>query len=110
MSDEQYPPVPPPPPPVPSSQRFPTWKQALVMFLGGGALMISACLGCLYVGDFATEGSVLGFVATFLLVLVPVGLLAMFVGALLVLIRILHALFGRKDETPVVTDPGHLDD
>ena len=109
MSDEQYPPAPPPPPPVPSSQRFPTWKQALVMFLGGGALMISAAFGCLYVGDFATEGSVLGFFATFLMVLVPVGVLVMFVGALLVLMRILHALFGRKDETPS-TDPGHLDD
>jgi hypothetical protein len=100
MSDEQYPPVPPPSSEVPSSQRFPTWKQALVMSLGGYALFISAALGCNFVGDFATDGSVLAFVATFLFVLAPVGLLVMLAGAFLVLVRILHALFGRKDETP----------
>ena len=83
-----------------SDQRFPTWKQALTMFLGGGALWISACFGVLSIADVATEGSVLGFFATFLLVLVPVGLLVTLVGALLVLMRILRAWFSRKDETP----------
>jgi hypothetical protein len=91
---------------MPSSQRFPTWKQALVLFLGGGALMISACFGCLFVSDFATEGSALGFFATFLFVLVPVGLLVMFVGALLVLMRILRALFAKKDESGGVSGSG----
>jgi hypothetical protein len=100
MSDQQDPPVPPPPSPVPSSQRFPTWKQALLMSLGGYALWISACYGGMFTGERATDGSVLAFFATFLIVLAPVGLIVMFVGALLVLIRILHALFGRKDETP----------
>jgi hypothetical protein len=86
MSDEQ---------PVPASQRFPTWKQALVTFLGGGALMYSAAFGCNYVGDFAREGTVLEFVATFLMVLVPVGVLVTLVGVLLVLMRVLQALFGK---------------
>ena len=71
-----------------------------MVFLGGYALTNSACYGCIYVGDFATEGSVLGFFATFLMVLVPVGLLVTLFGGLLVLTRILHALFDRKDETP----------
>jgi hypothetical protein len=102
MSDEQYPPVPPPPPhALPSSQRFPTWKQACVMFGGGLALWASACFGFLFVLDLAPrDDSALAFFGTFLMVLVPVGLLVTFFGGLLVLTRILHALFGRKDETP----------
>ena len=101
MSDEQYPPVPPPAPPLPSSQRFPTWKQACVMFGGGLALWASACFGFLFVVDLAPrDDSVLAFFGTFLMVLVPVGLLVTFVGGLLMLMRILRALFGRKDETP----------
>ena len=48
----------------------------------------------------------LAFFATFLFVLVPVGVLVMFVGALLVLIRILHALFGKKDDAATRSDIG----
>jgi hypothetical protein len=87
MSDEQE--------PVPASQRFPTWKQALLMFGGGVALTVSARHGCDFVGDRAREGTVLEFVATFLMVLVPVGVLVTFVGVLLVLMRVLQALFGK---------------
>ncbi len=104
MSDEQYPPppplAPPPPHPVPSSQRFPTWKQALVMFFGGGALAISACFGCL----FATFGSgnrtnaALEGVGILLGIVAFVGLLASLVGVVLVLMRILRALFSKKDQ------------
>jgi hypothetical protein len=92
MSDEQY---------VPSSRRFPTWKQALVTFLGGYVLASSSCYGCAFVVDLGPrEDSALAFFGYFLMVLVPVGVIVTLFGGLLVLTRILHALFGRKDDTP----------
>jgi hypothetical protein len=111
MSDEQfppapepapYPPAPEPPPPVPPSQRFPSWKQALVMLLGGLALAISACFGCLFTvmsGGGRTNASLEGL-ALLLALLAGAGALAAIVGVVLVLMRILRGLFAKKDETP----------
>ena len=72
MSDAQPPPSPPQPPTypprlhrrvrprrrqasLPSSQRFPTWKQAFVIFGGGSVLAVSACFGCLFTLDFGSR-------------------------------------------------------
>ena len=94
-----YPPA-PPPQPVPASQRFPTWKQALVMFLGGGALAISACFGCLFatLGAGNRTNSALEGVGIFLGIVAFIGLLASLVGVVLVLMRMLRALFAKKDQ------------
>jgi hypothetical protein len=102
MSDEQYPPAPPLPPPspphlAPSSQRFPTWKQALVMFFGGGAIAVSACFGCLFSLDLGRRNSALEGVSIFLGILAFAGLLATLVGVVLVLMRMLRALFAKKE-------------
>ena len=92
------PPHPPTPPPVPSSQRFPTWKQAFVMFGGGLALAISACFGCLFTLDIGGRGgSSLEGVSMFLAILAFGGLLATGVGVVLVLMRILRAMFAKTD-------------
>jgi hypothetical protein len=74
------------------------------MFLGGGALAISACFGCLFAAlraehvnhrtassAFQAVGILLGFVAF-------LGLLASLVGVVLVLMRMLRALFAKKDQ------------
>ena len=90
-------------------QRFPTWKHALLTLLGGYALGMSACYGAMFTGDRATEGSALAFFATFLLVLAPVGWLVTIAGTFLVLTRILHALFDKKDRPPT-DESGHIDD
>jgi hypothetical protein len=95
-----YPPAPPPPPPLPSSQRFPTWKQAFVMFGGGLALAISACFGCLFTLDFGgRRNSALEGLSIFLGILAFVGLIGTLVGVVLVLMRMLRALFAKKDES-----------
>jgi hypothetical protein len=108
MTDTQQPPPftpeppypPAPPPPVPASQRFPTWKQALVLFLGGGALAISACFGCLFatLGAGNRSNSALEGVGIFLGIVAFAGLLASLVGVVLVLMRMLRALFAKKDQ------------
>jgi hypothetical protein len=94
-----YPPAPPPPHQVPSSQRFPTWKQALVMLFGGIALAVSACFGCAFTVDLA-RGSSSRFdgLATLLGIVAFGGLCASLVGVVLVLMRILRALFAKKDQ------------
>jgi hypothetical protein len=86
---------------VPSSQRFPTWKQALVMFLGGGALAISACFGCLFatLGAGNRTNTALEGVGIFLGIVAFIGLIASLVGVVLVLMRMLRALFAKKDES-----------
>jgi hypothetical protein len=68
------------------------------MFLGGGALAISACFGCLFSLDLGRRNSALEGVSIFLGILAFVGLLASLVGVVLVLMRMLRALFSRKDE------------
>jgi hypothetical protein len=95
--------------PVSEKQRFPTWKQALVMFLGGGALAISACFGCLFAalraehGNNRTISSVLEAVGIILGFVAFIGLLASLVGVVLVLMRMLRALFSKKDESGTVS-------
>ena len=106
MSDEQYPPAAPyppapaPPPAVPPSQRFPTWKQAFVMLLGGLALAISACFGCLFTvmsGGNRTNTALEGL-ALLLALLAGAGAIAAIVGVVFVLMRMLRALFAKKDQ------------
>jgi hypothetical protein len=93
-----YPEAPPPAPRLPSSQRFPTWKQALVMFLGGMALALSACFGCLLtLGSGGRYNPSLENVGIFLGILAFAGLLASLVGVVLVLMRMLRALFEKKE-------------
>jgi hypothetical protein len=84
---------------VPSSQRFPTWKQALVMFLGGGALAISACFGCLFAtfGAGSRTNAALEGLGIVLGILAFIGLIASLVGVVLVLMRMLRALFEKKE-------------
>ena len=94
-----YPPAPPPQPPLPSSQRFPTWKQAFVMFGGGLALAISACFGCLFSLDIGGRSNAsLEGLSMVLAILAFVGLLATLVGFVFVLMRLLRALFAKKDQ------------
>ena len=75
------------------------------MFLGGGALAISACFGCLFatLGADSRPGSSLEFVGIFLGIVAFIGLLASLVGVVLVLMRMLRALFARKDESGAVS-------
>jgi hypothetical protein len=85
---------------VTSSQRFPTWKHALVTLFGSGALTASSCVGCQVALDIGGGGGELGeAIPVVLAILVLAGLLGTFVGALFVLMRVLHALFGKKDES-----------
>lgn len=97
-----YPPAPAPAPPVPSSQRFPTWKQAFVIFGGGLALAISACFGCLFtvMGSGGRANASLEGFAMLLGILAFGGAIAALVGVVLVCMRILRALFsGSGDRT-----------
>jgi hypothetical protein len=95
-----YPTAPPPQPPLPSSQRFPTWKQAFVIFGGGLALAVSACFGCLFtLGSGGRMNASLEGLTMLLGILAFAGLLATLVGVVLVLMRMLRALFAKKDET-----------
>jgi hypothetical protein len=95
-----YPPAPTPPlsPQTPASQRFPTWKQAFVMFGGGLALAVSACFGCLFTLDLGGRGNnAFQGLSMFLAILAFGGLLATLVGVVFVLMRIGRALFAKKD-------------
>jgi hypothetical protein len=92
------PPIYPPPPPPPE-QRFPTWKQALVLFGGGAALAISACFGCLFtLASGGRPSPSLEGLSILLGILAFAGLLGSLVGVVLVLIRILRALFTKKEQ------------
>jgi hypothetical protein len=75
------------------------------MFLGGGALAISACFGCLFatLGAGNRTNSALEGVGIFLGIVAFVGLLASLVGVVLVLMRMLRALFAKKDESASVS-------
>jgi hypothetical protein len=108
--EEQSPPLPPPSPfaparppqrsQLPSSQRFPTWKHALVMLFGSGALTASSCVGCQVALDIGGGGGAVGeAIPVVLAILILAGLVGTFVGVLFVLMRVLHALFGKKDES-----------
>jgi TRAP-type C4-dicarboxylate transport system permease small subunit len=101
MSDVEppYPPA-PLPEPVPAPQRFPSWKQALVMLLGGLALAVSACFGCLFatLGAGNRTNSALEGLGIFLGIVAFAGLIGALVGVVLVLMRMVRALFGKKDQ------------
>jgi hypothetical protein len=100
----------PPPqrPQLPSSQRFPTWKQALVALFGSLALTFSAGFGCQVALDIGGGGGEVGeAIPVVLFLLVVAGLIGTFVGVLFVLMRVLHALFGKKDESQEGSPSGH---
>ena len=81
-----------------SDQRFPTWKQAFVMFGGGLVLAVSACFGCLFTLDLGRSSSPWSEVPSMVLgILAFVGLLATLVGVVFVLMRLLRAMFAKKD-------------
>lgn len=82
-----------------SDQRFPTWKQAFVMFGGGLVLAVSACFGCFFSLDFGGRNTAPQIVTITLAIIASGGLLATLVGVVLVLMRILRALFAKKDAT-----------
>jgi hypothetical protein len=73
------------------------------MFLGGGALAISACFGCLFSLDLGRRNSALEGVSIFLGIVAFAGLIASLVGVVLVLMRMLRALFAKKDESGTVS-------
>jgi hypothetical protein len=69
------------------------------MFLGGGALAISACFGCLATlgsGSRRTNAALEGL-GIVLSIFAFIGLIASLVGVVLVLMRILRALFEKKE-------------
>jgi hypothetical protein len=92
-----------PPSPSAASQRFPTWKQALLMLLGGIVLAVTACFGFLISfgsnfergGDaFFTPAAALLFVA---------GVIITLVGAVFVTIRTARAVMhpdGERTSAP----------
>lgn len=81
-----------------SDQRFPTWKQAFVMFGGGLVLAISACFGCLFTLDVSGRGNASPQIFTITLAILAFGgLIATLVGVVFVLMRLLRALFSKKD-------------
>ena len=69
------------------------------MFLGGGALAISACFGCLFAtfGAGNRTNAALEGLGIVLGILAFVGLIASLVGVVLVLMRMLRALFEKKE-------------
>jgi hypothetical protein len=70
-----------------------------VMFGGGLTLAVSACFGCLFTLDLGRTGARWDVIPTLLGVLAFAGLCASLVGVVLVLMRILRALFAKKDRT-----------
>jgi len=90
----------PPPQPAAPSQRFPSWKQALLMLFGGIVLSISACFGFLISlgGNFERGGDpILSPLAGLLFV---VGVLVAIVGVILVFIRIVRGVMHPDDAQP----------
>jgi hypothetical protein len=87
----------PPPASVPSSQRFPTWKQGIVLFAGSVALFLSACFGCLVSYEGRSGGE--PFFTLFFIVGLA-GLAGIVGGCVLLFMRILRALFSKKSESP----------
>ena len=72
------------------------------MFLGGLALAISACFGCLFtvMSNGGRANAALEGVALFLALIAGAGALATLIGVVLVCMRILRALFsGSGDRT-----------
>jgi hypothetical protein len=87
--------LPPPPAPPPPKQPFPTWKQGFVLCLGGLALFLSACFGCL--ATLNGRGNSTNEALTMLLGIVAlVGAAGCAIGGVFIFIRMMIALFGSK--------------
>jgi hypothetical protein len=70
------------------------------MFGGGLALAVSACFGCLFtLGSGGRMNASLEGLTMLLGILAFVGVIATLIGIVFVLMRMLHALFAKKDET-----------
>jgi hypothetical protein len=62
--------------------------------------MASSSVGCQFALDHGDGGGAFGeAIPVVFAVLIIAGLIGTFVGALFVLMRILHAMFGKKDES-----------
>jgi hypothetical protein len=72
-----------------------------VLLFGSWALMTSASFGCQFALDHigGGGGAVGEAIPVLLAILVVAGLVGTLVGVLLVLMRMLHALFGKKDDS-----------
>ncbi len=77
-------------------QRFPSWKQVLVMLGGGTVLAATACLGFLvtFGGSFNRGGNALTAVAA---ILFCVGVLAFLIGVILLIVRAVRAMLAAND-------------
>jgi hypothetical protein len=86
---------PAPPPAAVRKQPFPTWKQGFVLLLGGLALFVSACFGCLATlnGRGNSTNEVL---STLLGILALIGAAACAIGGVFIFIRMVSALFAPK--------------
>lgn len=80
-------------------QRFPTWKQVIVMLAGGFVLAITACVGFLasFSGNFERGGDTL--LTPIAAILFFVGVLAFLGGFVLLIVRGIRALT-QKNEPP----------
>jgi hypothetical protein len=95
-------PLPPPPPepalppaPAPRKAPFPTWKQGFVLLLGGLALFLSACFGCL--STLNSRGNTTNdALFTLLAIVALIGGTACAIGGVFVFIRMMSALFAPK--------------
>jgi predicted Co/Zn/Cd cation transporter (cation efflux family) len=86
----------PPPSPPPPRQRYPTWKQVLVMLLGGLVLAVTACVGFLMSlgGNFERGGNDLTPIAA---VLFGAGVLAFLIGVVMLFIRLLLRASAKRE-------------
>jgi hypothetical protein len=75
------------------------------MLLGGLALAVSACFGCMFaaLGNGGRANASLEGLAIFLAIIAFGGLCAALVGVVFVLMRIVRALFAKPDESSSVS-------
>ena len=79
----------------PKKAPFPTWKQGFVLLLGGLALFLSACFGCLnLVGSHGNTSNDVLF--TTLTIVALIGGAACAIGGVFLFIRMVSALFAPK--------------
>jgi hypothetical protein len=82
----------------PRKQPFPTWRQGFVLCLGGLALFLSACFGCLT--TLNSRGNTTNDALFILLAIVAlIGGAACAIGGVFIFIRMVSALFGSKPKT-----------
>ena len=89
----------PPISPKGPSQRFPTWKQALLIFAGGIVLAVSACFGFVISAssNFERGGGPFTPLAALLFV---AGAIVTVVGAVLVIIRMVRSAIHPGEKRP----------